>query len=75
MKVLISWLAGSEDHPRLEVALGLATGAVLGLVALNVLWQTQLLENLYILAHEQRRMTMAAAARALAAAKESPHNG
>jgi len=49
-------------------------GAVLGATLLMLAQQTQLLEDLYIMAHEQRRMWLAKAQRdlAAAAAKENP---
>lgn len=51
-----------------------AVGVLLGVLLTTISQQTGLLEDLYILAHEQRRLLMASAQReysAAAAAKES----
>ena len=51
-----------------------AVGVLLGVLLTTISQQTGLLEDLYILAHEQRRLLMASAQRELAAAaaKENP---
>lgn len=54
-----------------------AIGVLLGVLLTTISQQTGLLEDLYILAHEQRRLLMASAQRELAAAaaRESDTNG
>ena len=61
--------------------LGAFVGVVLGAILVTLSRQTALLEDMYILAHEQRRMNLArvqrdmAAAAASTAPKESDSNG
>jgi len=54
-----------------------AVGVLLGVLMTTISQQTGLLEDLYILAHEQRRLLMASVQRELAAAatKESQIDG
>ncbi len=58
--------------------LGAFVGVVLGTVLVTLSRQTALLEDMYILAHEQRRISLANVQREMAtvaAAKETSHNG
>lgn len=59
--------------------LGAFVGVVVGTVLVTLSRQTALLEDMYILAHEQKRLMLASVRREMAAAaaapKETPTNG
>lgn len=63
---LFAWLDESDVNYR-QFMLSLVTGITLGYFLVTVAEQTTLLQDLYILAHEQRRLAMAAAQRAMMA--------
>lgn len=77
LRRLVVWFAGDELDPALFLTAA-AAGVALGMLLASLREQSALLERVYILAHEQRRLTIAAAQRDLAnagAAKERQDNG
>lgn len=71
---LFAWLDAAEvSYPQL--VLGVLSGMAVGYFLTSATEQTALLQDLYTLAQEQRRIAIANTARALAATKETLSDG
>ena len=68
MKKILDWLMGDDEGAWGMIAAAIA-GAIAGVLFANIRQINAMLEDIYILLHEQKRLSMAAAQRELAAAQ------